>query len=185
MRSQESVASSQESGLLTPHSLPLTEEIAPDTIVLQLRREMDSEFFHSILGTVLKRIRAFCELYDMEAQGAVLAHAVESDFVKDSKDQEFFILVAIRGANIVGHLLAHMDFYYGSTLAYVHQNEINAAARIDEDQSQLALSLVNDWAKARGATKIKAAALTERHARRLELEYGFKREMILLEKKVV
>lgn len=155
------------------------------TAIIHLTREMDPEVFHSVLGTVLKRIRAFAEKYDMEAKGKEIARAVECDFVRDTKDQEFFVLVAVRGPNVVGHLLAHLDYYYGTRLAYIHMNEINTAARISAEDSTLALALVNAWAKEKGAIKLKAAALTERHARRLEEEFGFKFGHITLEKEVV
>src|SRR5262245_13679835 len=82
-------------------------------VVLQLHRAIEEETRHFLLGQVLRRIREFDLLNNPEADGKVHARAVEWDFAQDQQDQRFFIVVAVKDARIVGHLLAKRLENYG------------------------------------------------------------------------
>jgi len=151
-------------------------------VVFHLCREIEPVIKYTLFGGVLKRITDFCDRFDTEANGKVLAKCVERDFVKETNEQEYMIIVVLQGGEIVGHLLVHLDIYYGYRSVYVHQAELNHA-RVSPDEVLNALKLVNDWGKMQGAKKIKGASITKRQAERMERN-GFKQELILLGKDV-
>lgn len=159
----------------------------PRTVIVQLRREADPVVFHTLLGELLKRVRDFCDRFDADAVGNVLARSVEFDYCRDTVEQQYFALLAVKEGQAVGHLLARIVNYDGSVLAYVHQWQMDRPARLDDVQKQAAFAMVKRWAKEKGAKKVKAGAWTKRHARRLIEEFGFdsSRKLIMLEQEVL
>ncbi len=155
-------------------------DFAPSTIVLHLRREMDYEIRHNLLGTALKRIDEFCQTYDTDAEGRELAKDVERDFLSDRP--QFFIVVAVRGGEVIGHLLAKLDRYYGRTFCYFHQLEIDEA--VDRKHVDAGMAMVMDWARENRVQGLRAAAPSKAHERRLKWLYGFKPNLTVLEKEL-
>ena len=145
-------------------------ESARRGVVVFLDRAMDSEIAHFLLGQVLKRVKEFSRQYDTDADGGELARAVEKDFAADR--QTFLICVFVKDGRVVGHLLAKEDLYYGRKFVYVHQHNLDRHAGISKEQELSALKHVEGWAKALGASGLRAAAPSEAHVRRLR-DYGF------------
>lgn len=144
----------------------------PKTHLLQLRREMDEELRHWLLGSVLKRIRRFCEKYDSDADSVVMTREVERDFLKD-RDREFMIILAVRQMEIVGHLLARIIVYYGRSYIYVHQMDIDPDSGITLEQEKEAFQLIVSWRKEVRAHGIRSNVPDTTNARRLQMMYNF------------
>jgi hypothetical protein len=155
-------------------------EAMPTTIVLHLRREMDYEIRHNLLGTALKRIDEFCAAYDTDADGRELAKEVERDFLSDHP--QFFIVLAVCGGEVIGHLLAKLDHYYGRTFCYFHQLEIDET--VDRQYVDAGMAMVMDWARENRAQGLRAAVPSKAHERRLKWLYGFKPNLTVLEKEL-
>lgn len=151
--------------------------------VLFLVNGMDDELAHRLLGQVLKRIKEFSIRYDSDADGKVLARAVEIDFA--SRGGEFLIGVFFKDGTVTGHILVKKDFYYGNFFAYVHQMEIDRHSGVTRQQEIDALHFVEQWARGFGAKKIKAALPSDLHVRRLKMLYQFKPSLTIANKEIV
>jgi hypothetical protein len=178
---------SVRNGEMSHHALAEKFHVKPvaatKTVIVRVHPAMEEEIRHSLLGSALKRIREFCAKFDTDANGKFLAKAVEQDFAKE-RDHEFYVLVAIRGSEIVGHLLAHLDFYYGGRIVFVMHLELDRRCRLTLEELKGALEDVAAWGQTWGAKKMGAAALTERHRRRLEKVFGFRLERYALGKEI-
>jgi len=140
-----------------------------EAVVFQVHRAMDDEIRHLFLGQALKRIRAFAEKYDTDADPVIMTREFERDFAKDT-NQEFCLVVAIRDLRVIGHFLSRAEFYYGKKYVYVVQLDILDAGLIHEEVLS-GMSILKDWARSVGALGIRAGALTRAHER-LYRKYG-------------
>lgn len=141
--------------------------------LIVLTRDLDEELFHRLLGQVLRRVRDFAAKYDTDGIPKVVARAVEWDFAQDKENQEYFLVVALCGLEVIGHLLCHAVNYYGKQAIQIQQLEIDKGYGITLEQERRAFQQVIAWGKARGVTEFRAAAPSPAHVRRLRMLYGF------------
>lgn len=140
--------------------------------VMHLRREIDEELRHFLLGKVLKRIRAFSSKYDMDGDGLAHSRQVEKDFVRDS-DHDYMIIVALNNElQMVGHLLARASIYYGKLYIYIEQMEIDKGARVTLEQERQAYGWVKNWQVEIKADGIRSAVPSAAQVRRLRMLHG-------------
>lgn len=142
-------------------------------IFVVLTRDYDVELRHRLLGQLLRRVKDFAEKYDTDGVPQVVARAVEWDFAQDKENQEYLSIIAVRGLEVVGHLLCHAIHYFGHKYVYVQQFEIDGESGITIEQERQAFRAVTAWKQQIGARGIRAVAPSPVHVRRLRMLHGF------------
>ena len=136
----------------------------------------------SLMPTMLERIGKFAERYCPDTMPAMLLSHVMRDFT--AVQQGFFILGAVQNEELVGHLLTVVSIPPWSTQrrALILQYEIDDGATAPLGLLRAGFDLVIDWAKTQYCNKIIAETKTEKMKRLFTMCYGFKMDMIQVER---
>ena len=142
----------------------------------------DKPFCWSLMPAMLERIGKFAERYCPDTMPPLLLSHVMKDFT--AVQQGFFILGAVQDEELVGHLLTVISVppWSNNRRALVLQYEIDDEARAPLGLLRAGLDLVVDWAKTQYCSKIIAETKTEKMKRLFTMCYGFKLDMIQVER---
>lgn len=155
---------------------------APSDLPLIVTLCKEKPFAWALMPDFLERVRQFCIKYDTDNEPDILARSVMLDFVRD--EPGFFIMVAVRDYNIVGHLLACISTAPWGTkkrLA-VLQHKDDEGAKIPEELLQAGLKMLVRWGREQGATQMTTVATNKEVERRLHVFYGFETDMMQMKR---
>jgi len=144
----------------------------------------DKPFCWSLMPSMLERIGKFAEQYCPDTMPALLVNHIMKDFT--AVQQGFFILGAIQDEELVGHLVTVISVppWSNQRRALVLQYEIDDEAVAPMGLMRAGLDLVVDWAKTHYCNKIIAETKTEKMKRLFSMCYGFKLDMIQVEREL-
>jgi len=142
----------------------------------------DKPWCWSLMPEMLKRIGHFSERHCPDTMPALLLSHVKTDFT--AIQPAFFILGAIQEEELVGHLLACVSVppWSNTRRALILQYELDDEARSPMGLLRAGLDLVIDFAKTHYCSKIIAETKTEKMKRLFSMCYGFKLDMIQVER---
>lgn len=136
---------------------------------------------HKYGPQILYRSVKFAEKYDSDCNPEVLWHTITQSFVKQNPDM--LVLAAVEEEKVVGHLLCRIVNNDGMLIALITQLEIDSENReLREETMQDGMAVINNFAVAWGAERVRCWARDEKVAKLFE-RFGFKpKDYVLMDR---
>lgn len=154
--------------------------------ILPLHRDTPEAW--GLIPAALARVRLFAQKYDADTDGDTLCEAIRLHFIQPDDKCKLRVLVAVRDAEVVGHLVVSVDPWCGRFIAHIVQYEMNRGARVPRVDLRRALEQAMCWAESCGATTLRVLArIDERgqgtaRARAFGAFYGFRAHRIVMDR---
>ena len=124
-----------------------------------------------LLPDALKRIGQFVDKYDLDANPDLLIMHIAHQAALPRPEN--VILVSIADGKVVGHLVAAVDNYFGSSFVVITQLEVDKGINIGRATFDKGLEYIDDWARNLGISKQRIWARNEAVSR-IFTRYGYR-----------
>lgn len=128
---------------------------------------------------VLERAKRFMVNKGLETYINSFCSALQSAFILDTPCSR--VIVALKGEEIIGHLIAGIEIYWGEKQLLIYQYNLDEA--IPPEILKGTLAEVCTWAKCSGVAEIRALVLEEPMTRVFS-RYGFEKYGYTMRKKL-
>lgn len=136
----------------------------------------ENPFAWALMPELLSRVKGFCQKFDTDSNGEVLAEAIIAHFT--TTNPSVLAVVAFNGRKMVGHLLASIDLYHDKKYATIIQYELDKP--VDMGILQAALDRIGQWGKSHGAEQVQVLAQSDKLAKAFRRFYDFRQHRILM-----
>jgi hypothetical protein len=130
-----------------------------------------------VLPELFARVRAFCNEYEHFGDPEVLVRTLGMQTFFDSPDLVALVMVDDLW-NVKGHCILSLDQYLGKKYITLQQYQLDEPLTREQWKEQM--TMIENWARSKGATEVRALVEGEVRERAYRAFYGFKKIRTLM-----